>query len=78
MANPFLNAISTSLVHRVILAYIVIDFIAGEILESDVGANGKTLLFMKRGQTDTCYHLMCLSTQLSKHPTGIFIILWFS
>ena len=46
-----------------------------EILTGKKIIPGKTLLFMKRGQTDTCYHLMCLSTQLSKHPTGIFVIL---
>ena len=74
VTDPFLNAIGTSFVKRLIMIYIITDLIIRKRFERYFCCNRKGTLLMLGSKTNTCNYMMRLSAQHLQHSSGIFSI----
>lgn len=77
IAYPFLDAISSCLVERLVFRHVIFDFLFRERLEGYLCSHGELVLLLDGGQTDTRDDMVGLATQHAEHPLGIFRILGF-
>ena len=78
IAYPFLDAIGSCLVERLVFRHVIFDFLFRERLEGYLCSHGELVLLLDGGQTDTRDDMVGLATQHAEHPLGIFRILGFS
>ena len=78
IAYPFLNAVGASLIEGLVFCDVIVDLIVGELLEGDVGGNGKASLSLMGKHTDTRCDLMGTAADKSQHPFSILLVDWLA
>ena len=71
ISNPFLDAIGTGLVERLVMRHVIMNLIVSKSLEGDIGGDIKTTFLSGCEQTDTRSDLMGAPGIASASSTGL-------
>ena len=75
--DPFLDAVGSCLVKRLVMVNVILDFLIRKDLEGHLGCHGKLALSFTGRQAYTRHHMMRLAAQHLEHANGIFRITGF-
>ena len=78
ISNPFLDAIGTGLVERLVMRHVIMNLIVSKSLEGDIGGDIKTTFLSGCEQTDTRSDLMGAPAEFVEHAYSIGLVDWFA
>lgn len=78
IAYPFLYTVGTCFVERLVIVYVVVDFLVGKWLECHYGAVAETVFAAVAADGDGSYDLVCASGQFVQHGYGLVVAVWLA